>query len=101
MTTHIFLALGLWDDVVSQNVVASGHDHEHWQAGHYTSWLGYAYAQQGRFDEARKHLETVRTNYRRTARRGEEPSLLSMRAQYIVNSERWTDPVLGMEAGHA
>ena len=95
MTTHIFLALGLWDDVVSQNVVASGHDHEHWQAGHYTSWLGYGYAQQGRFDEARKHLETVRTNYRRTARRGEEPSLLSMRAQYIVNSERWTDPVLG------
>src|SRR5439155_875072 len=26
MTTHIFLALGMWDDVVSQNELASGHD---------------------------------------------------------------------------
>jgi len=94
MTTHIFLALGMWDDVVSQNIVAAGHDHGNWQAGHYTSWLGYGYAQQGRFDEARKHLETVRANYRRTARRGEEPSLLAMRAQYLINSERWTDPVV-------
>jgi len=94
MTTHIFLAMGLWDDVVSQNIVASGHDHGQWQAGHYTAWLGYGYVQQGRFDEARKHLVTVHTNYRRTTRRGEEPSLLSMRAQYIINSERWTDSVL-------
>lgn len=95
MTTHIFLALGMWDDVVAQNIVAAGHDHGQWQAGHYTSWLGYGYAQQGRFDEARKHLETVRANYRRTARRGEEPSLLSMRAQYLINTERWTDPIAG------
>src|SRR5688572_17051089 len=94
MTTHIFLAMGMWDDVVSQNIVASGHNHGQWQAGHYTSWLGYGYTQQGRFDEARKHLETMRANYRRAPRRGEEPSLLSMRAQYIMNSERWTDPVI-------
>jgi tetratricopeptide (TPR) repeat protein len=93
MTTHIFLAMGMWDDVVSQNIVAAGHDHGQWQAGHYTSWLGYGYVQQGRFDDARKHLETVRANYRKTQRRGEEPSLLSMRAQYLINSERWTDPV--------
>jgi tetratricopeptide (TPR) repeat protein len=95
MTTHIFLALGMWDDVVSQNIVAAGHDHGNYQAGHYTAWLGYGYAQQGRFDDARKHLETVRANYHRTARRGEDPSLLSMRAQYLINTERWTDPVAG------
>ena len=94
MTTHIFLALGMWDDVVSQNIVAAGHDHGQWQAGHYTSWLGYGYAQQGRFDEARKHLETMRANYRRATRRGEEPSLLSMRAHYLINTERWNDPAL-------
>lgn len=93
MTTHIFVAMGMWDDVVSQNIVAAGHDHDQWQAGHYTAWLGYGYAQQGRMDEARRHLETVRANFHRTARRGEDPSLLSMRAQYLINSERWTDPV--------
>jgi tetratricopeptide (TPR) repeat protein len=93
MTTHIFLSMGMWDDVVSQNVAAAGHNHGQYQAGHYTAWLGYGYAQQGRLDEARKHLQTVRANFRRTARRGEEPSLMSMRAQYIINSERWNDPV--------
>ena len=93
MTTHIFLAMGMWDDVVSQNIVASGHNHGQWQAGHYTAWLGYGYAQQGRFDEARTHLESMRANYRRAPRRGEEPSLLSMRAQYLINSERWNDEV--------
>jgi tetratricopeptide (TPR) repeat protein len=93
MTTHIFVAMGMWDDVVSQNIAAAGHDHGQYQAGHYTAWLGYGYTQQGRMEEARKHLETVRANYRRTARRGEDPSLLSMRAQYIINSERWSDPV--------
>ena len=94
MTTHIFLAMGMWDDVVSQNTIAAGHDHDQWQAGHYTSWLGYAYEQQGRLDEARRHLENVHARYRRTARRGEEPYFLSMRAHYIINSERWNDPVL-------
>jgi tetratricopeptide (TPR) repeat protein len=93
MTTHIFVAMGMWDDVVSQNIVAAGHDHDQWQAGHYTAWLGYGYAQQGRMDEARRHLETVRANFHRTSRRGEDPSLLSMRAQYLINSERWTDPI--------
>lgn len=93
MTTHIFVALGMWDDVVSQNIAAAGHDHGRWQAGHYTAWLGYAYTQQGRYDDARKHLELVRSNYHRSTRRGEDPSLLSMRAQYLINSERWTDPI--------
>ncbi len=97
MTTHIFVAMGMWDEVVSQNIAAAGHDHDQWQAGHYTAWLGYGYAQQGRMDEARKHLEVVRANYHRTARRGEDPSLMSMRAQYLINSERWTDPVAAWE----
>jgi tetratricopeptide (TPR) repeat protein len=103
MTTHIFVALGMWDDVVSQNIAAAGHNHDAWQAGHYTAWLGYGLAQQGRMDEARKHLETVRGNYRHAPRRGEDPSLLSMRAHYVINSERWTDPVLdwSLEAPNA
>jgi tetratricopeptide (TPR) repeat protein len=103
MTTHIFVAMGMWDDVVSQNIAAAGHNHGQYQAGHYTSWLGYGYAQQGKLDEARKHLETVRANFKRSVRRGEEPSLLSMRAHYIINSERWTDPVVAwrLEAPNA
>src|SRR5206468_1081313 len=41
MTTHIFVALGMWDDVVSQNEIASGRDRTAWTPNHYTHWLGY------------------------------------------------------------
>jgi TolA-binding protein len=91
MTTHIFLAMGMWDDVVSQNEIAAGHDHDRYRAGHYTAWLGYGYLQQGRYADARRHFETMRRNAGTPPRRGEEASLLAMRAHYLVNSERWSD----------
>ncbi len=93
MTTHIFLALGMWDRVVSQNEVAAGPDRAGWRAGHYTAWLGYGLLQQGRFDDARDLLLRVHDNATPSGRRGESPNLLSMRAHYLINSERWDDPV--------
>jgi len=96
MTTHIFLAMGMWDDVVSQNVVASGPHAEHWRAHHYTTWLGYGYLQQGRYDEARLHLLRARANAVAPWRMGERPSLVMMRAAYLITSERWTDSIVGM-----
>lgn len=94
MTTHIFLALGMWDRVVSQNEVAAGPDRKGWRAGHYTSWLGYGLLQQGRLDDARALLVRVRDNATPGGRRGESPSLLSMRAHYLIISERWDDPAV-------
>ncbi len=91
MTSHIFVAMGMWDDVVSQNIVASGHDHGAYRAGHYTWWLGYAYGQQGRYADARKHLETTRKNFSTPNRRGEAGALVNLRAHYVIDSERWSD----------
>src|SRR6266513_111783 len=62
MPTHIFLALGMWDEVVSQNELASGRDRAIWAPNHYTQWLGYGYLQQGRYDTAQRHLELMRRN---------------------------------------
>lgn len=101
MTSHIFVAMGMWDDVVSQNIVAAGHNHGAMRAGHYTSWLGYGYLQQGRYGQARKHLETVRANVASPARRGEQPSLIMMRAHYLIDSERWEDPATSWDLGAA
>ena len=92
MTTHIFVALGMWDDVVSQNVIASGHDHDAWRPGHYTAWLGYGMLQQGRLADARKHLETVQGNVGTASRPPTRAYLMSMRAHYLINGERWDDP---------
>lgn len=91
MTTHIFLALGMWDDVVAQNVIASGPDRSHWHAGHYTVWLGYGLLQQGRYADARNHLTMMQANAGATLLRRERPSLVNMRAAYLINTERWTD----------
>ncbi len=92
MTTHIFLALGMWDQVVSQNEIASGHDHAAWAPHHYTQWLGYGYLQQGRYEDARRHLDLMHQNMD-TSRRG-RAVLAQMRADYVVNTERWDSPCL-------
>src|SRR6185503_12936047 len=100
MTTHIFLALGMWDDVVRQNEIASGPHRDHWGPGHYTAWLGYGLLQQGRFADARRHLETMRTNLAR-ATAPARGYLLTMRAHYLINSRRWEDPSRSWEIDRA
>ncbi|MEO8161239.1 MAG: hypothetical protein ABI588_07450 [Arenimonas sp.] len=56
MTSHIFIALGMWQDVVDSNIAALRVVNEQQKAdgqplvacGHYPEWLQYAYFQQGR-----------------------------------------------------
>lgn len=64
MCSHIFMALGTWNDVVSSNVAAMRVVDEHDRAagrpvidcGHYAIWLEYAYYQQGRMRDGDKML---------------------------------------------
>jgi len=95
MTTHIFLALGMWEETVRQNVVAAGPDSAAWKPGHYTSWMDYGLLQQGKLAAARRHLDLMRTNLAGAPTAGRQGYLLSMRAHYLVVSERWADPVTG------
>ena len=68
MTSHIFIALGEWDDVIAANdramrVVNDNHTHHGRPTvtcGHYVLWLHYALLQERRFDEARKQLDACR-----------------------------------------
>ena len=92
MTTHIFLALGMWDDVVSQNEIAAGLTN--WSPNHYTAWLEYGLLQQGRHAAARTHLERAHEAMTAPGRPGQRGYLASMRAHYVINTERWNDPVL-------
>ena len=65
MTSHIFMALGLWDDVAKANEVAMqvmnapahAENRPPTECDHYTQWLEYAYYQQGRFRDAGKVLQ--------------------------------------------
>lgn len=59
MTAHIFMALGLWDPVVTSNETAGrvvademrGKGQPPYTCGHYAEWLQYGYFQQGRHRE--------------------------------------------------
>lgn len=86
MTTHIFFALGMWDEGRAQNEVAV--NLTRWAPGHYTWWLGYALLQQGRFADAERHIERVRGGLN-PASRGQLSHLTWMRGDYVVNTERW------------
>lgn len=64
MTAHIFMALGMWEDVVASNVTAistvdkqrQGRGQLAYTCGHYVEWLEYGYFQQGHGDKALKLL---------------------------------------------
>jgi hypothetical protein len=81
MTSHIFIALGRWQDVVDANVAAMrvvGADQVAkrqpvYACGHYVEWLQYAYLQQGKEAEAWKLLVDCE--------RSIEPALAWMRAR--------------------
>ncbi len=64
MTTHIFLARGMWDRVVEANIRAdavvdrgrAARGLPPTDCGHYNEWLMYGYQQQGRYEDARALL---------------------------------------------
>jgi len=92
MTTHIFVAMGMWDDVVSQNEVAAGPDRARWLPGHYTRWLTYGYLQQGRYADARSLIQTLATNAGPTPRGRQGAMLDNLRARYVIETEQWDAP---------
>lgn len=104
MTSHIFVAMGMWDDVVSANINATSREEplpETGQArfpcGHYGIWLQYGYQQQGRLEDARQLLAecAVFVNVRGIERL--RRSLAYQTSIYVFDSEAWTD-VLAMRS---
>ena len=91
MTTHIFLALGMWDDVVSQNRIAVGLTAP--MPGHYSSWLVYGLIQQGRYEAARDLIETLRKNVAGGGTRNGYTALVEMRSHYLLHAENWRNHV--------
>jgi tetratricopeptide (TPR) repeat protein len=91
MTSHIFIALGMWDDVVAANEVAIRTVETARGAvtgppcGHPALWLHYAYLQQGRIADARRMMDACRATSADSpaATRG----YAEMRAQYVVDAD--------------
>jgi len=112
MTSHIFTAVGMWDDVVIANEAAvkvqnamreeRGMSARHW--GHYNYWLLYGYLQQGRFEKA---LELLQAAYAEATTDEAKPtdvlnldadrslvgSVVQMWARYVIETRDWNGEV--------
>ena len=106
MPSHIYLALGMWDDVVSSNEVS-------WQASldrieqkklsndnldyHSHWWLSYGYLQQGR------HKDAANVINKQVNLTNEAPSpaarfhLLMMKGHYLVETLDWQNEIANLE----
>ena len=119
MTSHIFLALGMWDDEVKANETAIALGNRLRQkagrppgwCGHYNEWLEYGYMQQGRVADARRVLEGCRQVVERAvAPHDNTPgnntmggmmssnmlveSYADMRANFVIDAQLWNDDIV-------
>ncbi|HVB55931.1 MAG TPA: hypothetical protein VNE63_05785 [Candidatus Acidoferrales bacterium] len=99
MPSHIFLRLGMWQDVAKSNTVAYQaaaelNERMHLPEGredfHTLSWLQYANLMLGKFDEAKKDLELAKAADDRNPNNGRvHEGYLEMHARYILETGQW------------
>lgn len=112
MTSHIFMALGMWDDVITANEnamrivnaqrAAAGESPS--DCGHYNFWLEYGYLQKGRAGDAERLVEGCRKEAAGTgmaaktrgvidADESRVNSYLAMQARYVIDTAGWSGEV--------
>lgn len=114
MTSHIFVAMGMWDDVVRANEVASdvvnrlraAANRPPAMCGHYRFWLEYGYLQQGRVQSARTVLEGCEKQAQQSSPSGGGASLdpdnsaldsfADMRARYLIDTYDWKGEIASL-----
>ena len=99
MPSHIFVQLGMWQDVVASNIVAHQaavdliarlHLPEGREDFHTLSWLEYANLMLGKFDEARKNVDLAKQSVDRNPKNANIASQYqTMLARYILETGKW------------
>ena len=99
MPSHIFVQLGMWQDAVASNIdaykaavdlnarmkLAEGREDFHT-----LSWLAYANVMLGKFDDAKKNVESAKQAAdRNPGNRGIRDGYLGIRARYILDTGEW------------
>lgn len=93
MTSHIFVAMAMWDEVIDANRRAidvvnrqrAARNRPAQACGHYPTWLHYGYLQTNRVDEAKKALDACRAFAMRAEAENFFDEYAAMRAHHIAN----------------
>ena len=99
MPSHIFFALGMWDEAIAANIASVAVADERTKRKglpasernyHALTWLEYAYLQEGRTNEARQVLSGI-----------QRPAVLkTMRAIYAIESGEWDHSPADLDLTH-
>lgn len=100
MPSHIFVQLGMWEDVVSSNIesydaavrIAVENNMERGRSEfHSLSWLLYGHTQLGNFAEAKAALKLAQETEKDSPTRRVHNGAMAMLARYVVETENWGD----------
>jgi len=98
MTSHIFVATGMWNDVVAANIrardVQNAREAELGRpanvCGHYTSWLHYGWLMRGEWADAERGIAECRERVvSGSATAGEISYFVNMRARHVLDTRNW------------
>ena len=98
MTSHIFVAMGLWEDVVAanlrardvQNAARARRGQRANVCGHYTSWLHYGYLQLGRLEDAAAGMAACMARMADAPAPDEAAYFVQMKARAVIDPGDWT-----------
>ena len=99
MPSHVFLALGMWDECISSNVdswnssedrvkrLGLGSDDRGYHA---LWWLQYSYLQKGLVSKARDQLSVIEADVARAGSRHSRNHQAYLRSHFLVETGQWT-----------
>jgi len=101
MPSHIYVAMGMWDEVVSSNIASYnasvkrmeelGLDHDG-RSYHAFAWLLYGQLQKGRLAEAKKIMTDMITYTEELPSKSARSYLVMMKGNYLVETGDWEGP---------
>jgi len=102
MPSHIYMALGMWDKVVSsnensfqasinrmiaKNLAPNGRGY------HAYHWLEYGYLQQGRFEDAKKMVLDMEGFMKAAPNQYSKSHMVYLKGTYLVESDDWNSEI--------
>ena len=103
MPSHIYVALGKWDKVISSNIAAVAASIERKERKaldikaidfHSLKWQMYGHLQKGEYDQARKLVEQMESFCEKEESPKAKSHTVMMKAAYLSETNQWNDPLL-------
>jgi len=102
MPSHIFVALGMWDEVINSNIASFDASIERMKQKdldgdargyHAFKWLMYGYLQKGDFEKAKEMVYEMKKYCDEKPSSKARAHYIMMKGAYLTESGNWDDPI--------